>query len=112
MDQSDCSYFCDLMIKIYSYNHYQKLCLVDVPFNMMLPGCYYNWYQIQNDQIHLVRLCFPVPPTPTRRALPRGCRTMRAILNVMIKESTTQPAFTCSKLTIEKLEQGVKYVQR
>ena len=24
---------------------------------------------------------------------------------------TTQPAFTCSKLTIEKLEQGVKYVQ-
>ena len=24
----------------------------------------------------------------------------------------TQPAFTCSKLTIEILEQGVKYVQR
>ena len=24
---------------------------------------------------------------------------------------TTQPAFTCSKLTIETLEQGVKYVQ-
>ena len=23
----------------------------------------------------------------------------------------TQPAFTCSKLTIEKLEQGVKYVK-
>ena len=23
----------------------------------------------------------------------------------------TQPAFTCSKLTIESLEQGVKYVQ-
>ena len=23
----------------------------------------------------------------------------------------TQPAFTCSKLTIERLEQGVKYVQ-
>ena len=23
----------------------------------------------------------------------------------------TQPAITCSKLTIEKLEQGVKYVQ-
>ena len=23
----------------------------------------------------------------------------------------SQPAFTCSKLTIEKLEQGVKYVQ-
>ena len=22
-----------------------------------------------------------------------------------------QPAFTCSKLTLEKLEQGVKYVQ-
>ena len=25
--------------------------------------------------------------------------------------SDTQPAFTCSKLTIETLEQGVKYVQ-
>ena len=25
--------------------------------------------------------------------------------------SITQPAFTCSKLTIETLEQGVKYVQ-
>ena len=24
---------------------------------------------------------------------------------------TTQPAITCSKLTIETLEQGVKYVQ-
>ena len=24
---------------------------------------------------------------------------------------TSQPAFTCSKLTIETLEQGVKYVQ-
>ena len=27
------------------------------------------------------------------------------------KLSITQPAFTCSKLTIETLEQGVKYVQ-
>ena len=25
--------------------------------------------------------------------------------------ATTQPAITCSKLTIETLEQGVKYVQ-
>ena len=25
--------------------------------------------------------------------------------------TATQPAFTCSKLTIETLEQGVKYVQ-
>ena len=25
--------------------------------------------------------------------------------------NSTQPAITCSKLTIEKLEQGVKYVQ-
>ena len=29
------------------------------------------------------------------------------ILNTRI----TQPTFTCSKLTIEKLEQGVKYIQ-
>ena len=27
------------------------------------------------------------------------------------KIDTSQPAFTCSKLTIETLEQGVKYVQ-
>ena len=27
------------------------------------------------------------------------------------QKSFTQPAFTCSKLTIETLEQGVKYVQ-
>ena len=26
-------------------------------------------------------------------------------------ETTSQPAFTCSELTIETLEQGVKYVQ-
>ena len=26
--------------------------------------------------------------------------------------ATTQPTFTCSKLTIEILEQGVKYVQK
>ena len=29
----------------------------------------------------------------------------------IIKASSPQPAFTCSKLTIETLEQGVKYVQ-
>ena len=29
----------------------------------------------------------------------------------MIFDSTAQPAITCSKLTIETLEQGVKYVQ-
>ena len=28
----------------------------------------------------LVKLCFPVPPTPTSKALPRGCLTIRAIL--------------------------------
>ena len=29
----------------------------------------------------------------------------------MHKEEQTQPAIACSKLTIETLEQGVKYVQ-
>ena len=28
-----------------------------------------------------------------------------------LMNKTTQPAITCSKLTIETLEQGVKYVQ-
>ena len=31
--------------------------------------------------------------------------------NVKQRQQSTQPAFTCSKLTIETLEQGVKYVQ-
>ena len=30
---------------------------------------------------------------------------------VRISHATTQPAITCSKLTIEKVEQGAKYVQ-
>ena len=30
---------------------------------------------------------------------------------LIAKLHTSQPAFTCSKLTIETLEQGVKYVQ-
>ena len=32
-------------------------------------------------------------------------------LNLMTSSSFPQPAFTCSKLTIETQEQGVKYVQ-
>ena len=31
--------------------------------------------------------------------------------NSKIKKALSQPAFICSKLTIETLEQGVKYVQ-
>ena len=31
--------------------------------------------------------------------------------NTSTAEDPTQPTFTCSKLTIETLEQGVKYVQ-
>ena len=31
--------------------------------------------------------------------------------NILHRFGQTQPAFTCSKLTIETLEQGVKYVQ-
>ena len=30
---------------------------------------------------------------------------------ILEKIHTSQPAFACSKLTIETLEQGVKYVQ-
>ena len=32
--------------------------------------------------------------------------------SLKISENHTQPAFTCSKSTVETLEQGVKYVQR
>lgn len=34
---------------------------------------------------YLVRLCFPVPPTPTSSAFPRGWRTIRAILRTKNK---------------------------
>ena len=33
------------------------------------------------------------------------------ILFYLSSATQTQPAFTCSKLTVETLEQGVKYVQ-
>ena len=33
------------------------------------------------------------------------------ICRQLLLSTTSQPAFTCSKLTIETLEQGVKYVQ-
>ena len=31
--------------------------------------------------------------------------------NYLCEKASSQPALTCSKLTIETLEQGVKYVQ-
>ena len=34
-----------------------------------------------------------------------------AIFCLKVTRKTSQPAITCSKLTIETLEQGVKYVQ-
>ena len=33
------------------------------------------------------------------------------VKKIVSQKSIVQPAFTCSKLTIETLEQGVKYVQ-
>ena len=33
------------------------------------------------------------------------------IMSTCNKQHLTQPSFTCSKLTIETLEQGMKYVQ-
>ena len=41
----------------------------------------------------------------------RGYELALASLEHFKVRSPTQPAFTCSKLTIETLEQGVKYVQ-
>ena len=35
----------------------------------------------------------------------------RIHIYVIFVHKASQPAFTCSKLTIETLEQGVKYVQ-
>ena len=35
----------------------------------------------------------------------------KKVYTITILELPTQPAFTCSKLTLKTLEQGVKYVQ-
>ena len=35
----------------------------------------------------------------------------KGLISYTTKQQLTQSAFTCSKLTIETLEQGVKYVQ-
>ena len=42
---------------------------------------------------------------------PRGKVKHKSRLRIRKCKSRTQPAFTCSKLTIETIEQGVKYVQ-
>ena len=39
------------------------------------------------------------------------CASLIKNMKIKIPKVTTQAAFTCSKLTIETLEQGVKYVQ-
>ena len=41
----------------------------------------------------------------------RGVSLKRLEHKISHFQFTTQPAFTCTKLTIETLEQGVKYVQ-
>ena len=55
-----------------------------------------------------------LPSPPSRQKSIKLLSTIRRLLrsNLVYKEEkSTQPAFTCSKLTIETLEQGVKYVQ-
>ena len=37
--------------------------------------------------------------------------TAKLMSDITLVQNETQSAFTCSKLTIETLEQGVKYVQ-
>lgn len=40
-----------------------------------------------------MRLCFPVPPTPTNRALPRGCLVMRAMRETCSTASRKKTSF-------------------
>ena len=46
--------------------------------------------------------------TPTKINKNGAVAKVRILVKQMIR---SKPAFTCSKLTIETLEQGVKYVQ-
>ena len=47
----------------------------------------------------------------TKSQFPSTNVNFKRVLDVEWDTINTQPAFTCSKLTIEALEQGVKYVQ-
>ena len=52
------------------------------------------------------------PDQPILSESKQSEKETKIIKNIhMITRFITQPAFTCSKLTIETLEQGVKYVQ-
>ena len=44
-------------------------------------------------------------------AYKEACNTNKTYLKRYFLKIPSHPAFTCSKLTIETLEQGVKYVQ-
>ena len=56
-----------------------------------------------------VKIAPPDEPFVLGFQLITECPFLNVIVN--LKRNKPQPAFTCSKLTIEALEQGVKYVQ-
>lgn len=53
--------------------------------------------EVDNDEnkgiVYRVRDCFPVPPTPTRRAFPRCCRIMRAMRDTCSIASMKKTSF-------------------
>ena len=63
---------------------------------------YLGYFKSKNNE----PLCLKIPSTP----FPPNSQYL-AIMPDARRCVATQPAFTCSKLTIETLEQGVKYVQ-
>ena len=74
--------------------------------------CQFDWFSVENDSYFQIQVfcakCFSEIDRSRRivRCSPRIGRLHKS--NHLV---ATQSAITCSKLTIETLEQGVKYVQ-
>ena len=70
-------------------------------------GHYYCWHKLQNDgkESKSIQLILSLP----KKCF--NCQKFIRLLKCSRIVAVAQPKFTCSKLTIETLEQGVKYVQ-
>ena len=64
------------------------ICTLRSPTPYPLRSCIWKTSSPLTEAASLVRLCLPLPPTPTRRALPRGDSRIRLIRQ--LKESKQQ----------------------
>ena len=87
-----------VILKIYrnTYNFYSSWPLPDsytCDWMFFSLKSYRNTHLSRVLYIYLVRDCFPVPPTPTSRALPRSCLIIRAIRETCSTASMKNTSF-------------------